>query len=826
MSDGLTTVLLVEDDVLDAELIRESLAGMGEGAFRVEWMRRLPAALERLGRGGVEVVLLDLALPDAQGLEAFDQVLRLAPNALVLVLSAASDEAIARQAVERGANDYLVKGHGDAHWVPRALRYLLEGKASRDALRASEARFRAMSDASPLGIFVSDVQGDCVYTNAAYQRISGLTFAETLGTKWSRAIHPEDRRRVLAEWRQAACSGESLQTEFRFLRPDESVVWARVNSAALRVGREANGRVKTVEDISERKSAEFALRVVEEALFEEKERAQVTLDSIGDAVLTTDLGGRVTYLNLVAEAMTGWSRDEALGRPLSEVFRIIDGATRRAAPNPAQHAIEENRTVGLAADSVLIRRDGSESAIEDSAAPIHNRDGRVSGAVIVFHDVSESRAMVRKMAHLAHHDFLTGLPNRVLLTERLAQAIGLARRRCRQVALLFLDLDYFKHINDSLGHAVGDQLLQSVAGRLSGCVRQTDTVCRQGGDEFVILLTEIEQPQDAGRVAEKLLVAFAEPHPIGQHELHVTLSIGISVYPDDGINAETVMQNADTAMYHAKANGRNNYQFFAAGMNSRAVRRLGVETGLRRALRQGEFRLYYQPQIDLASGAMTGVEALIRWLDPAFGLTAPSGFVPIAEECGLIVPIGRWVLREACRQVRSWLDAGLHAVPVAVNISAQEFRQAGFVEGVAVILRETGLAPRYLELELTENILMHDTESSARVLAALKAMGVRLAIDDFGTGYSSLGYLKRFPIDTLKIDQSFVRDLATDADDATIVSAVIGMGRNLKQRVIAEGVETDAQLAFLRAQQCDQGQGFLFNHPLPAEDFARLLAAV
>ena len=826
MSDGLTTVLLVEDDVLDAELIRESLAGMGEGAFRVEWMRRLPAALERLGRGGVEVVLLDLALPDAQGLEAFDQVLRLAPNALVLVLSAASDEAIARQAVERGANDYLVKGHGDAHWVPRALRYLLEGKASRDALRASEARFRAMSDASPLGIFVSDVQGDCVYTNAAYQRISGLTFAETLGTKWSRAIHPEDRRRVLAEWRQAACSGESLQTEFRFLRPDESVVWARVNSAALSDGREANGRVKTVEDISERKSAEFALRVVEEALFEEKERAQVTLDSIGDAVLTTDLGGRVTYLNLVAEAMTGWSREEALGRPLSEVFRIIDGATRRAAPNPAQHAIEENRTVGLAADSVLIRRDGSESAIEASAAPIPTRHGRVSGAVIVFHDVSESRAMVRKMAHLAHHDFLTGLPNRVLLTERLAQAIGLARRRCRQVALLFLDLDYFKHINDSLGHAVGDQLLQSVAGRLSGCVRQTDTVCRQGGDEFVILLTEIEQPQDAGRVAEKLLVAFAEPHPIGQHELHVTLSIGISVYPDDGINAETVMQNADTAMYHAKANGRNNYQFFAAGMNSRAVRRLGVETGLRRALRQGEFRLHYQPQIDLASGTMTGVEALIRWLDPAFGLTAPSGFVPIAEECGLIVPIGRWVLREACRQVRSWLDAGLHAVPVAVNISAQEFRQAGFVEGVAAILRETGLAPRYLELELTENILMHDIESSARVLAALKAMGVRLAIDDFGTGYSSLGYLKRFPIDTLKIDQSFVRDLATDADDATIVSAVIGMGRNLKQRVIAEGVETDAQLAFLRAQQCDQGQGFLFNHPLPAEDFARLLAVV
>ncbi|MEF8719011.1 MAG: EAL domain-containing protein [Candidatus Accumulibacter necessarius] len=434
--------------------------------------------------------------------------------------------------------------------------------------------------------------------------------------------------------------------------------------------------------------------------------------------------------------------------------------------------------------------------------------------------------MVLKMAHLAHHDFLTGLPNRALLTERLSQAIGLARRRGKQVALLFVDLDYFKHINDSLGHAVGDQVLQSAARRLSACVRTTDTVCRQGGDEFVILLAEIEQPQDAALVAEKLLVALAEPQLIGQHEIHVTLSIGISVYPDDGIDGDTVMENADAAMYHAKASGRNNYQFFTAGMNSHAVRRLFVETGLRRALRQSEFRLHYQPQIDLASGAMTGTEALIRWLDPVLGLIEPEQFVPIAEECGLIVPIGRWVLREACRQVRSWLDAGLHAVPVAVNISALEFRHQGFVDEVALILKETGLAPRYLELELTENILMHDTESSAQVLASLKAMGVQLAIDDFGTGYSSLGYLKRFPIDTLKIDQSFVQDLATDADDATIVSAVIGMGRNLKQRVIAEGVETQEQLAFLRTQRCAQGQGFLFNRPLPAEDFAHLLVTV
>jgi diguanylate cyclase (GGDEF)-like protein len=493
------------------------------------------------------------------------------------------------------------------------------------------------------------------------------------------------------------------------------------------------------------------------------------------------------------------------------------------AENPARQAIAEDRTVGLSANCVLIRRDGLESAIEDSAAPIHDRTGRVTGAVLVFHDVSESRAMAQKMAHLAQHDFLTGLPNRMLLTERLSRAIGLAHRSRKQVALAFLDLDYFKNINDSLGHAIGDRLLQSVAERLVACVRTTDTVCRQGGDEFVILLQEIEQPQDAALVAEKLLAAFAIAHPIDGHDLHTTLSIGISVYPDDGTTVDAVMQNADTAMYHAKASGRNNYQFFTADMNTHAVRRQFVEASLRRALRQEEFVLHYQPKKDLASGRMTGAEALIRWQDPELGLVYPDQFVPIAEECGLIVPIGQWVLGAACRQLRAWQEAGLPAVPVAVNISAVEFAHKGFLESVVLILEETGLDPQYLELELTESILMHDAKASASLLAALKAIGVQLAIDDFGTGYSSLSYLRRFPIDTLKIDQSFVRDIATNTEDATIVSAVIGMGRSLHQQVIAEGVETEEQLVFLRSHQCDQGQGFLFSHPVPAEEFGRLL---
>ncbi len=819
----LLNLLLVEPDSADAAAIRAMLADVPRPAFHIDAVTSCADALVRLGRGGVDVVLLDLMLPDGRGLMVFEQIRRAAPEALILVLSASADEDCAQAAVRAGADDYLIKGHVDAHWLPRALDYLLGRKAAREALRRSEARFRAMSDASPLGILVSDADGQCVYSNAAYQKIVGLGPEQSLCAGWQRVLHPEDRPQTLAAWQDAAAGPEPFVAEVRLLRADGHVAWVRLNAAAMLDGTGVQGHVLTVEDITLRKDADAVLRSAEEALFAEKERAQVTLNSIGDAVLTTDTSGRVTYLNLVAEAMTGWTRDEALGRPLAEVFHILNGTTRAIAASPAQLAMSEDRTVDLAADCVLMRRDGGEASIEDSAAPIHNREGRVTGAVIVFHDVSESRAMAAKMAHLAHHDFLTGLPNRALLTERLAQAIGQAHRHRRQVALLFLDLDYFKHINDSLGHAVGDQLLQAVAERLGACVRTTDTVARQGGDEFVILLSEIEQRDDAARIADKLLKACAHPVRVGSHELHVTLSIGISIYPDDGATADAVLQNADTAMYYAKANGRNNFQFFRTDMNTRAIQRLFVESSLRRALKNGEFALLYQPQVELASGAMTGAEALLRWRDPQLGIVLPAQFVPIAEESGLIVPIGRWVLREACRQLRAWQDAGLAPVPVSVNISAAEFRHHDFLEGVARILAETGLAPRFLELELTESILMHDAAASTQVLAALKAMGMKLAIDDFGTGYSSLSYLKRFPIDTLKIDQSFVRDVATDGDDATIVGAVIEMGRNLKQRVIAEGIETPAQLDFLRAQHCDEGQGFHFSHPLSAEAFGHLL---
>ncbi len=476
----------------------------------------------------------------------------------------------------------------------------------------------------------------------------------------------------------------------------------------------------------------------------------------------------------------------------------------------------------LPLNCILIRRDGFEIPIEHSVAPIHGRQGQATGAVIVFRDVSAARAMALEIVHSAQHDFLTGLPNRLLLNDRLGQAIAFAQRHTKKVAVLFLDLNGFKRINDSLGHPTGDKLLQSISERLVDCVRDTDTVSRQGGDEFVVLLSDVEQPEDAAITAGRMLRAVAETHFIDQHDLHVTTSIGVSVYPDDGQDAETLIKNADTAMYQAKENGRQGYQFFKPAMNVRAVERQSLEESLRRALERGEFALNYQPKINLRTGVITGAEALIRWTHPIRGPVPPRQFIPIAEECGLILPIGNWVLREACKQAQAWTDAGLPLGTMGVNISAMEFRDEHFVEGVFAILKDTGLDPGSLELELTESVLMKGAASTESILKALRARGVRVAVDDFGTGYASLSYLRKFPIDALKIDQSFVRQ-TTSAPDTAIVTAIISMGRSLKLRVIAEGVETREELAFLQGHQCDEAQGCYLSRPVLPQQFAKLL---
>ena len=562
---------------------------------------------------------------------------------------------------------------------------------------------------------------------------------------------------------------------------------------------------------------------IDESVYKEKIRAEIALNSISDAVICTDINCNIDYLNIAAEKLTGWTREEANDLPVYQVFNIIDGGTRKPALDTIGLVLKTNKPRVLAADTVLIKRDGTEVAIEDSTSPIHNSDGKVAGVVIVFHDISAAKAVTIKMAHLAQHDYLTNLPNRVLLNDRIAQAITLANRHRTQLALLFLDLDNFKHINDSLGHATGDKLLQSVTKRLKECVRDSDTVSRQGGDEFVILLAEIKSSDDAAVSAQKILDALKALHKIGNSELHISTSIGICVYPADGLDAETLIKNADTAMYVAKGKGRNNFQFFKGEMNVRAVERAIIEANLRQALEKNQFVLYYQPKVNLNTGQITGAEALLRWRHDEWGEVVPDIFVPVAEDCGLIVPIGRWVLRQSCKQAKTWQNAGLQNIAVAINISAQEFLQKDFVEGVRAVLVETKLAAHCLELEITERVLMRDAECSKTILQKLKKMGIRLAVDDFGTGYSSLSYLQRFPIDVLKIDQSFVQNIESAKDDGVIISAIISMGNSLKLKVVAEGVETASQLAFLGARHCEEGQGYFFSHPLMADHFAKLL---
>jgi diguanylate cyclase (GGDEF)-like protein/PAS domain S-box-containing protein len=563
-------------------------------------------------------------------------------------------------------------------------------------------------------------------------------------------------------------------------------------------------------------------REVEVALYREKARAEIALNSISDAVICTDMAGRIDYLNVAAEKMTGWSRKEADGLPISDVFSIINGITGKTDLNPVEWVLKKDEPMGLAANTVLVRRDGVEVPIEDSISPIHDADGKLTGAVLVFHDVAAAKAMVEKMAHLAHHDFLTDLPNRLLLNDRIAHAVTAARRYGTTLAVLFLDLDNFKHINDSHGHATGDLLLGSVTQRLNSCVRASDTVSRQGGDEFVILLSDCSDESHIASTAEKIHAALSLPHLIEKRELHVSSSMGISVYPADGADAETLIKSADTAMYCAKAKGRNNHQFFNSEMNARAVERQFIESNLRRALKAQEFVLHYQPKVNLSTGKITGAEALLRWQHPEWGMLLPERFIAIAEDCGMIVPIGQWVLREVCSQAKRWIDSGAMPISMAVNISALEFRQKSFFQNLDAILKDTGLAPELLQLEITEGVLMHDASASAAILRQLKERGLQLAIDDFGTGYSSLSYLKQFPIDVLKIDQSFVRDIGTANDEGIIVSAVIGMGNSLKLKVVAEGIENQEQLAFLKVRHCQEGQGFLFGSPVAADLFHSL----
>jgi diguanylate cyclase (GGDEF)-like protein/PAS domain S-box-containing protein len=623
-------------------------------------------------------------------------------------------------------------------------------------------------------------------------------------------IHPDDRDALAAAVEQCRATGDSIQLTHRILLPngDVRIVAARAQ-IATRAGSDAQCLIGTLQDITE-------ARQIEQAQREAEERYRLVVELSPDAIVVQQ-DARVVFANRAARELLGAGHaDDLVGR---SIFDLI---------HPAFHALTVQRMQGLQSgdtpptvEEKFLRIDGGVVDVELNASPF-NYLGRPA-SLVVMRDISERKSTLEQMARLAHYDSLTGLPNRTLFHQRLEHALSVAERPGQSLEILFLDLDRFKQINDTLGHDTGDLVLKETAHRLCHILRESDTVARLGGDEFVVLVENVDEPHRAGVIAEKILAAFREPFLQEPEPLVITTSIGIASYPNDGMDAQTLLKNADVAMYRAKELGRNNYRYYSPEMNRHTAERLSLESALAQALDHEQLSLYYQPKIDIASNRMTGMEALLRWRHPTLGLIRPHQFIQIAEETGMIQSIGYWVIRTACRQNRLWQDSGEERLKVAVNLSLRQFSDDSLADNVRRILEETGLAAEYLELEVSESALMANPDKAMRTMAVLNAIGVSVAIDDFGVGYSSLAYLKQFPIHVVKIDRSFVQGIPLNRSDAAVAKAIISLAHSLECSVVAEGTETQQQFEFLREHDCDSVQGNYFSEPMSAELFGDLL---
>ncbi len=693
----------------------------------------------------------------------------------------------------------------DGHIIVVIARDISERKQAEAELRNSHERFRQIAENIREVFWVTDPdQTEMLYISPAYEEIWQRSCESLYASpqSWVEAIHVDDRERIVEAARHKQLKGE-YDEEYRIVRPDGSIRWIHDKSFPIL---NEEGRiyrmVGTADDITERRQAEEQFRKA-------AEQGRNILSSITDAFFALDKDWRFTYLNATAEHLLQRNAGELLGRVIWDEF-----------PEARGSIFELNYRKVVAAKL--------PAEFEDYYAPLQtwfevHAYPYEEGLSVYFRDVTERKRTEERLSYLAQYDQLTGLPNRTLFRDRLERAVARAKRDGHLVGVLFLDLDRFKDINDNLGHSVGDEVLIQVAARLKEQLRDIDTISRLAGDEFTFIIEGAIRVDQVTAVADKILKIFSQPMNAGASEVYVTASIGVALSVTGMETVEELLKQADIAMYDAKQEGRNNYQLYSDAIHAKSSEKMSLETKLRRALEREEFVLAYQPQLDIRSGRIVGAEALIRWQSAELGLVAPNRFIPLAEETGLIVPIGEWVLRTACRQNRAWQDAGFAPIVVAVNLSPRQFRQRDLLATMVKIMEESRLEARYLELEITETTVMHQAEEVTGMLDRLTEVGVRLSIDDFGTGYSSLSYLKRFPVHKLKIDQSFVRDITTDGDDAAIVGAIVAMARSLKLRVIAEGVETAEQLDFLRGLDCDEYQGYLFSKPIPAADFVRLL---
>jgi diguanylate cyclase (GGDEF)-like protein/PAS domain S-box-containing protein len=810
-------VLLVEDTVEDAELLIREMrkGGLEIVALRVDTREALEQALEQLRP---DVILCDYSLPGFGGMTALLTVKQHRPDTPFIFVSGTIGEERAIEALKQGATDYVLKDNR-ARLVPAIRRSLTEANERLARRRAesereeSEQRFRLFMQHLPGAAYMKDLAGRYTYVSPGVERVIGKKADAILGRSTQEAFPAVHADEYVSHDRAAIASRKAVSTidevptadGIRFFHTQRFPIFDREGKVVLSGG--------IALDVTERIAAEKAQR-------EGASLMNAIIESALDCILAIDHEGKILEFNPAAEVMFGRAREAVLGKSMAEL--IIPPRFRAAHRRGFAHylATGEGAIVGKRLELTAMRPDGAEFPIELAITAI------TSQAIPMFvghiRDISERKKAEERLTYLAHYDALTGLPNRNLFHEHLSLASARAKRSGQLLALMFLDLDRFKEINDTLGHATGDLLLQAIAPLLRESLREVDSVARLGGDEFTIIVEDIRDVDQVITIAEKVKAAFSDAIVVDGRELFVTASIGISM-DTGGLDTDALLQTAGIAMHRAKEEGRNTYEFYASEMNAGRAGRLEMEILLRRAVARQEFVLHYQPIVAIKESRVVGVETLIRWNSPELGFVSPAQFIPLAEETGLIVPIGEWVLTTACLQAKAWQNQGIRPLTMSVNLSPRQFRQKNLVEMIAGVLEKTGLDASLLELEITEGMIMHRADQAVAVLERLHKLGVRLSVDDFGTGYSSLSYLKRFPVQTLKIDRSFVNDLTTDGDDGSIVTAIIAMAKSLKLEVVAEGVETREQLAFLTRLHCDKYQGYLFSRPIPADDCLRLL---
>jgi len=684
-------------------------------------------------------------------------------------------------------------------------------KQAEEALQRNEQRYREILESIEDGYFEVDIKGNFTFFNSILAKALGYSKQDLLNMNYNQFMDRENARKVFQAFNRVYRTREAMrEVDWHITLHDGSVLCSEASiSCIVDQDGQVTGFRGIVRDISQRKLAEEALR-------QSELKYRLVFENTPLGIIHFDGQGRITACNDSLADLIGLThREAAIGFSLLSIPDVAFAKAIKQALNGQNAYYQGNYESPISGKSI---------PVEAQIAPVMSDDGSPLGGVIIVSDITERKRYEETIRHLAYHDALTGLPNRLLIHDRISVALPQARRQNQMLALVYLDLDNFKIINDTLGHLIGDRLLQEVAHRLKYLIREGDTVARMGGDEFMFLFPGINETGNVKIIANKILDSFSLPFQVDGHEIHVSASIGISLYPSDGQDVETLIKNADTALYRAKEQGRNNYQLFTPAMNEAFMERMTLAKDLRHALDHGELDLHYQPLIDIKSGRIVGMEALVRWNHPIKGLVLPGKFIPVAEETGLIIPLEKWVLRTACRQNKQWQQAGLPPVRVAVNLSGRHFWQQDVVETVASILHESGLDPKYLELEITESVAIRNTERVGRVLQELRNLGIKIALDDFGIGYSSLSYLRNLPLDSLKIDQSFIRELGEEVAGFAIPQAVISLAKTLDLQVTAEGVEKVEQVTALSNLQCDQIQGYLICKPQPAQYIAHLLA--